>query len=93
MIKKLKNWDSKWRILMFDVPENLKKLRETLRMHLRQMGFYEFQKSVFVHPYPCREEFEYIVEFYNARRHLRFILATEIDNELEIKKFFGLPNK
>jgi len=89
-IKEQPRWDSKWRVLMFDVPERLKKVREALRMHFKQMGFYEFQKSVFVHPYPCREEFEYIVEFYNVRRYLRFILATEIDNELEVKKFFGL---
>lgn len=89
-IGKPKRWDGKWRILTFDVPEKLKETRESLRMHFKQMEFYEFQKSVFVHPFPCREEFEYIVEFYNARRYLRFILATEIDNELELKKHFEL---
>ena len=89
-IKKPKNWDYRWRILMFDVPEKMKKIREAFRMHLKQMGFYEFQKSVFVHPYPCQDEFEYIVEFYNARRYMRFVVADEIDNVLELKKHFGL---
>lgn len=89
-IKEPRRWDNRWRILMFDVPEKMKRVRESFRMHFKQMGFYEFQKSVFVHPYPCEDEFEYIVEFYNARRYLRFIVAGKIDNELELKKHFGL---
>jgi len=54
------------------------------------MGFYGFQKSVFVHPHPCAEEIEYIMEFYGARRYVRFIVATEIDNALALKKHFNL---
>ncbi|OGZ07681.1 MAG: hypothetical protein A3C93_02140 [Candidatus Lloydbacteria bacterium RIFCSPHIGHO2_02_FULL_54_17] len=89
-IKEPGHWDRKWRMVMFDVPENLKRVRDTLRMHFKDMGFYEFQKSVFVHPYPCAEEIEYIVEFYNARRHVRFVVATEIDNVIELKRHFQL---
>ena len=84
------HWDGKWRIVMFDVPEKIKRVRDALRMHFKGMGFYEFQKSVFVHPHPCKKEIEYIMEFYNARRYIRFIIATEIDNALELKKHFGL---
>lgn len=89
-IKKQPTWDGKWRMVMFDVPENLKQIRELLRMHFKNMGFREFQKSVFLHPYPCKEEVEYVMEFYSARRYVRFILATEIDNALEFKKHFNL---
>ena len=89
-IKQPNHWDGKWRMAMFDVPEPLKRVRDTLRTHLKNMGFYEFQKSVFVHPYPCEGEIEYIVEFYSARRHLRFVVATEIDNSIELKRHFRL---
>lgn len=89
-IKKPDHWDGKWRMVMFDVPETLKRVRESLRMHFKGMGFYEFQKSVFAHPYPCAGEIEYIVEFYNARRHIRFVVATEIDNAVELKRHFKL---
>ena len=89
-IKRPSRWDNKWRIVMFDVPEPLKKVRDTLRMHFKNMEFYEFQKSVFVHPYPCAKEIEYIVEFYEARKYIRFIIATYIDNELELKRHFHL---
>ncbi len=90
VIKMPAYWDKKWRVVMFDVPENLKRVRDTLRMHFKGMGFYEFQKSVFVHPYPCASEVEYIVEFYNARRYIRFITATEIDNAPELMRHYSL---
>jgi len=89
-IQKPAQWDKRWRIAMFDVPETHKEIRDTLRMHFKNMGFYEFQKSVFVHPYPCAKEIEYLTEFYKSRKFIRFILATEIDNALELKRYFHL---
>lgn len=84
------HWDGKWRIVMFDVPEKFKRIRDALRMHLKNMGFYEFQKSVFIHPYPCAKEIDFIVELYQSRKYIRFIVATDIDNALELKRHFHL---
>jgi len=63
------------------------------RYHLNQLGFYEFQKSVFVHPYNCKDEIDYLIEFYNLRRFVRFVEADSIDNELHLKKYFHLLEK
>jgi len=89
-IKKPEKWDGKWRIIMFDIPEKLKGLRDSLRIHFQEIGLRELQKSVFVYPYPCNKEIEFIIELYNARRHVRFILAEKIDNELHLKNKFNL---
>ncbi len=89
-LKKPPRWDKKWRVVMFDVPERLKKVRESLRYHFRNLGFRKLQKSVFVHPFPCFDEIEYITEFYNARQHIRFLVVDQIDNDLDLKKRFGL---
>lgn len=48
-------WDGKWRLVMFDVPEKRKKVRDTLRMLLRNAGFVHFQDSAWIQPYPCDE--------------------------------------
>src|SRR3989344_7513510 len=48
-IKKPKKWDGKWRLVLFDIPKEKKKLREALRFHLKRLGFYQYQKSVFLH--------------------------------------------
>ncbi len=89
-IKKPKQWDGKWRIVLFDIPEKIKKTREAIRGHLKKLGFYELQKSVFVYPYDCKKEIEYLIEFYDIRRFVRFVIADSIDNELHIKKNFYL---
>jgi len=85
-----KVWDKKWRVILFDVPEEIKNLRDTLRTKLKQLGFIELQKSVFVHPFDCRNEVDFIIEIYNARQFVRFIEAVFIDNELHLRHKFGL---
>lgn len=89
-IKKPEKWDGQWRIVLFDIPEKRRRVRDAFRHHLKQLGFYEFQKSVFVHPYDCSNEIEYLIEFYQARKFIRFIIANSIDNELHLKSYFGL---
>ena len=89
-IKEPKQWDKKWRVVLFDIPETKKKIREILRFHLKKLGFYEFQKSVFVHPYDCKDEINYLIEFYDIRKFVRYIVAESIDNELHLKEYFDL---
>lgn len=89
-IEKPKMWDKKWRIVLFDVPERLRWIRDAFRHHLNQLSFYEFQKSVFIYPYDCKDEIEYLIEFYGARKFVRFLIADSLDNELHIKNHFGL---
>jgi DNA-binding transcriptional regulator PaaX len=89
-IKKPSNWDKKWRLVLFDIPENRKKIREILRFHLKKLGFRELQKSVFVHPFDCKDEIDYLIEFYDIRQFVRFMIADSIDNELHLKQKFSL---
>jgi len=89
-IKKSKQWDGKWRVVLFDIPEKIKGAREAIRHHLKNLGFFEFQKSVFIHPYDCKDEVDYLIEFYDIRKFVRFIIADSIDNELHLKKNFNL---
>lgn len=90
-IAKPEKWDRKWRIVLFDIPKEKKDLRDTLRRHLIQLGFHRFQKSVFIHPFPCKNEVEFLIEFYNARSYVRQITADWLDNELHLKAVFRLP--
>lgn len=83
-------WDRRWRMVIFDIPENHKKTREAIRGHLERLGFYKLQKSVFIFPYQCENEIEFILEYYNARRYVRQVIAEKIDNELHLKKIFKL---
>ncbi len=83
-------WDGKWRLVVFDIPEKIRKGRAALREKIRELGFHELQKSVWIFPYECKDEIDFIVEFFGLRRYVRFCTLDSIDNELHLKKIFNL---
>ncbi|MBI2624394.1 hypothetical protein HYW67_02780 [Candidatus Parcubacteria bacterium] len=89
-IPRPERWDGRWRLIAFDIPESCKKVREAFRHHLRQIGCLEFQKSVFVTPYPCDSEIDFLVELHRARSYVRKITAISIDNEFHLRQKFEL---
>ena len=88
--KKPKVWDKKWRMVLFDIPERHKPAREALRETLKRLGFYEYQKSVLVYPYPCRDELDYVIEFFNVRPWVRMVVASSLDNEIHLREIFNI---
>lgn len=87
-IKKPAFWDKKWRMVIFDIPESKKRARNALRQKLGNLSFYSWQKSVFVHPYNCLDEIEFITELFQVRPYVRFFEATNILNEAELRLYF-----
>ena len=85
-----KNWDGKWRLVSFDIPEKLRWGRDALRRKIKELGFYELQKSVFIFPYECKDEIYFIIEFFGLRKYVRYGVLESIDNDLSIKKVFDL---
>ena len=66
-IKKPAKWDGEWRIVIFDIPERFKKAREALRKKLKDLGFIKLQESVFVFPYECENEIDFVIEVFLIR--------------------------
>ena len=90
VIKKPKEWDGLWRVVMFDIPEHKKKGRDALAGRLKALGLITLQKSVFVHPYECADEIDFITELFQIRPYVRIIIAKDIDNALDLKRKFEL---
>ena len=84
------HWDKKWRVIIYDIPDNKKAARDALRRKLYELSFKEWQKSVFIHPYPCDQQIDFVIEFFDVRPYVRRGLMTNITNEAEIKLHFGL---
>lgn len=85
-----KKWDGKWRIVGFDIPEKKKQAREALRNKMRELGFMTLQKSLFVLPYDCKKEIEFIGEFFRVNKYIIYVEATFINNQEYYKEQFGL---
>ena len=48
-------WDGKWRMVIFDIREKRRRVRQRLRTLIRSAGMVRLQDSVWVYPYPCDE--------------------------------------
>lgn len=57
-LKKLaeKEWDGLWRLVIFDINETDKNIREKLRKKLKSLGFTMWQESVYITPHPLVDE-------------------------------------
>lgn len=89
-IKRPKKWDGFWRIIAFDVPEKYKKARNALSFKLQEMEFYHLQKSIYVCPFECKDEIDFIGKFFNVRKYMKYFVAKEIDGEEFLKKYYNL---
>jgi hypothetical protein len=89
-IKKPLRWDKKWRIVIFDIPEKKRKLRDIFRHQLKQLGFRELQYSVWAHPYNCVGEIQYLIDFYNVPQYVHLLEATTLSDDGFLKKKFNL---
>jgi len=85
-----KIWDGKWRMVVFDIPEKIRKGRDALRSKIKELGFYELQKSVFILPYECKDEIEFIIEYFGIRKYVRYGTLDFIDNDIHLRKIFDL---
>jgi hypothetical protein len=89
-LKRQSKWDGHWRLFIFDIPEKFKRERYILSKKLKEIGMYQLQKSVYVYPFECKDELEFIIEYFGLRPYVRFGLLKEIDNELHLRKIFNL---
>lgn len=89
-IRKPFKWDGRWRVVFFDIPEKRRSERNVLREKLKERGFEELQKSVFVHPYPCLDEINFITEYFQLRNLVRYGEMINISNEEEYRLKFKL---
>ena len=85
-----KKWDGKWRIVIFDIPNKRNAGREALRSKIKELDFYQLQKSVWAFPYPCEAEIEFITELFRLYPYVQIIEATRIKNDANLRKYYGL---
>ena len=75
---KPKHWDGLWRIVLFDIPEKQRGGRDALRSRLRELGFFQFQKSALVYPHPCFDEIDLVVQAYHLSLYVTFFETREL---------------
>jgi hypothetical protein len=82
-------WDQKWRLVIFDIPEERKQARNALAAKLRSMGFQPLQRSVWIHPFSCHPEIEAIAMYLKVTEYLTYAETSYIDNPERLKTRFS----
>lgn len=90
-IQKPKKWDWKWRIVIFDIWERRRGIRDRLRNLLQKNGFVKVQNSVWVYPYDCEELFVFLRTNLRLGKGILYIVAEEIEYDETLRKHFKLP--
>jgi hypothetical protein len=89
-LKEVPVWDGKWRLLIFDIKEKRKGLRDKIRLTLKKIGFFYLQKSVWVYPYDCEDLITLLKADFKVGKDVLYIIADSIENDKEIRKNFKL---
>lgn len=89
-VSRPKRWDEKWRVLIFDIPERRRRVRDTVRDRLLAAGFIRAQDSVWIFPYPCEEFVALLKAECRIGRDLLYMIVDSIENDGAYRDAFGL---
>ena len=89
-IKKPKRWDGSWHIVAFDIPEKQKAARNALGDKMRELGLLPFQKSLWIFPYNCKNEVDFISDVLDVGKYVHYIVTKQITNDELLRKRFDL---
>lgn len=90
IVLKAKRRDGKWRLIIFDIPENKKINRDAFRRKLLQLGFIRLQDSVFVSAFPCKHEVDFLCHYLEISDFVTLVTLDKIERgeQLIFKRFY-----
>lgn len=83
-----KRWDGKWRILIFDIPEKRREIRERVRNTLIDIGFLKLQNSVWAYPYDCEKIVTLIKADLRIGKELLYLIVEALEGDSLLKNKF-----
>ena len=90
-IKKPKKWDRKWRIVVFDIAQLKIIHRNAFRGKLKELGFKKLQKSVWVHPFECRDEVALLRDFFGlSEKEVILMTVEKLESDTFLRRLFKL---
>lgn len=89
-LRKQKNWDGKWRMAIFDIPEKRRRSRQQLRFLLSNIGFLRLQDSVWIYPYEAEEIITLLKIDNFLQKEVLYLVVEKVENDEKIRQHFSL---
>ncbi len=90
VIERPKKWDGNYRLIIFDIKEGRRAIRDRLRRWLLELGFVRLQNSVWVFPYECQEVVALLKSYFKIGGDVLYLVAASIENDKWLKRHFHL---
>ena len=90
VLDKPKKWDRKWRVIIFDIPDKKRRIRDQIRELFKSAGFYLLQESVWVYPYDCEDIIALLKTDFGVGKNLLYLIVEELENDRYLREEFGL---
>ncbi|WP_342538598.1 phenylacetic acid degradation operon negative regulatory protein PaaX [Sporosarcina sp. FSL K6-1540] len=68
-------WDGKWRMLMYTIPEEKRQIRDELRKELLWSGFGSFSNGCWISPIDLEKEVNLLIEKYDIQFYVDFFVC------------------
>src|SRR3989338_460164 len=81
--------DGVWKIVIFDIPEKQRKIRNHLRNKLKTLGFKKWQESIWVSPFALDQMVESELQGLAKTLFIRLIKTTDINYTQDLEKLFA----
>lgn len=89
-LPKPKRWDKRWRVLIFDIPEKRKSLREKVRRTLVAIGFMRLQDSVWIYPYDCEDLITLLKADFKIGKDMLYMIVDTLEYDTPFRSKFNL---
>lgn len=90
MVEKPPRWDGKWRLIIYDVEKKKKFASDSFRRLLKKMEILRLQKSVYLTPYPCEEQIEFLRQYFGIGKDVLYLVVQKLENDSVYEKYFGI---
>jgi len=82
--------DGHWRLVIYDVKTKKRRNSEMFRKSIARLKMLKLQKSVYLTPFPCENEIEYLRQIYEIGNEVLILKVKNLENEEAYKTYFGI---
>lgn len=73
-----KRKDGKWQMVIFDIPEDIRKRRDYFRAGLKRLKYQQLQQSIWICPYDVLKDTQELIKYFKLGSFVRLLLIEEI---------------
>lgn len=85
-----KRWDGKWRLIIYDIAKFKRRQQAMFRRMLQKLKMLPLQRSVYLYPYPCDDEIEFLRQYFGVGENVIALTVSAIENETVYRRYFDI---